>query len=304
MPVNRRTFLSQAAVLGSNAWLTSLANVEKPSFKVSPDFSLKILATNWGFSGSFDAFCAQAKEAGYDGIEVWLPQQEAEREQLFTALDKYKLALGLLAAGGSSDFSTHLKQFQQNVEAAVKQQPLFVNCHSGRDYFSFEQNRQLIEFTTALTRSSGVKIYHETHRSRILFAAHIAKNFIEQLPQLRLTLDISHWCNVHESLLQDQQATVQLALDRTDHIHARVGHAESPQITDPRAPEWENEVKTHFAWWDYVVKKKVDAGQPLTVTTEFGPPNYMAALPYTRQPIANLWEVNAHMMQLWRQRYA
>lgn len=304
MSVNRRTFLSQAAVLSSNVWLPSFTHVKKPSFKVPSEFSFKVLATNWGFSGSFDAFCAKAKEAGYDGIEIWLPQEEAERDQLFTALDKYKLAFGLLAAGGSSDFATHLEQFQKNVEEAVNHQPLFVNCHSGRDYFTFEQNRQFIEFTSRLVRSSGVNIYHETHRSRILFAAHIAKNFIEQLPELRLTLDISHWCNVHESLLKDQQETVKLALDRTDHIHTRVGHAESPQVTDPRAPEWENELNVHFEWWDYVVKKKVDAGQSLTITTEFGPPNYMAALPYTRQPIANLWEVNAHMMHLWRKRYA
>jgi hypothetical protein len=69
MPVNRRTFLSQAAALSSNAWLipSSFSNLAQPSFQVPTNFTLKLLATNWGFSGSFDAFCAQAKEAGYDG---------------------------------------------------------------------------------------------------------------------------------------------------------------------------------------------------------------------------------------------
>ena len=44
-------------------------------------------------------------------------------------------------------------------------------------------------------------------------------------------------------------------------------------------------------------------GEKLTMTTEFGPHSYMWALPYTKMPVANLWEVNAYMMRLWRERY-
>ena len=306
MSVNRRTFLSQFALISSGALLpgTLYENKINSPFKIPANFSLTLLATNWGFNGSWDAFCAKAKETGYHGIEVWLPQQKAEQEELFTALEKHKLKYGLLAAGSESHFEKHLDQFQRAVEAAVAFKPLYVNCHSGRDYFSFEQNRQFINFTTALSQTSGVSIYHETHRSRMLFAAHVAKNFLERVPDLRLTLDISHWCNVHESLLKDQQEAVELALSRTDHVHARVGHAESPQITDPRAPEWEQEVETHFKWWDRVLKYKIAAGQPLTMTAEFGPPNYMATVPYTGQPLANLWEINAYMMRLWKERYS
>lgn len=305
MPVNRRTFISQSALL-SGSVLFRGSHYEKENkvpFKVPANFSLIMLASNWGFDGSLDEFCTKAKETGYDGIEVWVPQQEEEQEKLMAAVTKHQLAYGLLAGGGDSDFEKHLDQFQQAVEKAAALKPLFINCHSGRDYFTFKQNRQLIDFTTKISQATGIKISHETHRSRMLFAAHIAKNFIEKLPDLRLTLDISHWCNVHESLLQDQEETVNLALSRTDHVHARVGHAESPQITDPRAPEWQKEVMTHIQWWDQVVKHKIDAGQPLTMTAEFGPPNYMAAVPYTRQPLVDLWDVNAHMMQLWRERY-
>ncbi len=76
-----------------------------------------------------------------------------------------------------------------------------------------------------------------------MYAAHVTKQYIEKYPELKLTLDISHWCNVHESLLQDQQDTVNKALDRTEHIHARIGHQEGPQVNDPRAPEWDEVVK-------------------------------------------------------------
>jgi hypothetical protein len=105
-------------------------------------------------------------------------------------------------------------------------------------------------------------------------------------------------------MLHDQTETVNLALQRTDHIHARVGHPEGPQVNDPRAPEWTDILKTHLTWWDKVVEMKAAANQPLTFLTEFGPPDYMPTLPYTRQPLADLWSINVHMMHLLRKRYS
>ena len=158
--------------------------------------------------------------------------------------------------------------------------------------------------TLALHEQSHVPIYHETHRSRILFAAPVARTFMEKIPDLRLTLDISHWCNVHESLLEDQVDTVAMALNRTDHIHARVGHQEGPQVNDPRAPEWNAAVQAHYAWWDRVVEQKKKEGKRLTILTEFGPSNYLPTLPYTRQPVADQWEINNYMLNTLRKRYA
>jgi hypothetical protein len=108
---------------------------------------------------------------------------------------------------------------------------------------------------------------------------------------------------VSESLLADQQSTMDLALQRVDHVHARIGHAQGPQVHDPRAPEWAEAVEAHFAWWDKVVELKKAQGETLTVLTEFGPPNYMPTLPYTQQPIADQWAINVHMMHLLRKRY-
>ena len=137
----------------------------------------------------------------------------------------------------------------------------------------------------------------------MLFAAPVARQFIEKNPELRITFDVSHWCNVSESLLKDQQETVDLTLQRVEHIHARIGHQEGPQVSDPRAPEWEAAVKAHLDWWDKVAERKKKLGQRLTVLTEFGPPDYMPTLPYTRQPVADQWAINVYMMQLLRKRY-
>jgi hypothetical protein len=98
---------------------------------------------------------------------------------------------------------------------------------------------------------------------------------------------------------------MKLVLSRTGHIHARIGHAEGPQVNDPRAPEWKDALNAHLTWWDAIVANKLKHGETLiTFLTEFGPPAYLPTLPYTQQPVANQWEINVHMMQLLRARYA
>ncbi len=270
------------------------------------NFKLKLLCTNWGFPGTLDAYCTKVKKEGYDGIEIWWPLEKKDQDELFACLKNHELEVGFLCAGSDSHYQKHFDQFVQMVDGAARettQRPLYINCHSGKDYFTYEQGKSFIDHTTALAKSTGIKICHETHRSRLLFASPVARHYMETIPELRITFDVSHWCNVHESLLEDQSETVDMTLQRVDHIHARIGHAEGPQVNDPRAPEWEHAVNAHLAWWDKVVAIKKQQGDVLTILTEFGPPDYMPTLPYTRQPLADQWAVNVYMMQLIRNRY-
>jgi sugar phosphate isomerase/epimerase len=302
---NRREFLGITAMAGAQVAANSLEALATPMTGVSQaGFSLSVFATNWGFSGSWSDFCSKIKQAGYDGTEVWYPTDEKQRNELLEALQKYGLKVGFLAGSGDRDAQKHFAQFSHNLEAAAAQKPVYINCHSGRDHFTFEQNKAFIDLTASVTKLTGVPIYHETHRSRILYSAPVARQYMEQLPHLRITLDVSHWCNVHESLLDDQAATMALVLERVDHIHARIGHAEGPQVNDPRAPEWAAAVKAHFAWWDKVVERKRKEAGAMTFLTEFGPLDYMPSLPYTRQPLANQWEINKHMLDTLRARYS
>ena len=311
MQQDRREFIKTSAA-GSAALLLSsmesFANQPLPIPETNKNYALKILATSWGFQGTMDDFCAKVKKEGYDGIELWWPTNNKKaQDDLFAALKKYNLEIGFLCGGSQSNPQEHLAFYKKMIDAAARQniqRPLYINNHSGRDHFSFDDNKKFIEHTQALAKETGILICHETHRGRMLFAAHITRKFIESFPELRLTLDISHWCNVHESLLADQQETVEMALSRTDHIHARIGHPEGPQVNDPRAPEWEPVVKQHFEWWDKIVERKKKNGELVTILTEFGPPDYMPTLPYTKQSLGNQWEINVHMMQVLRKRYS
>jgi sugar phosphate isomerase/epimerase len=270
-------------------------------------FQLKIMATDWGFPGNLDEYGAKVKASGYDGIEIWWSLEGARQTAVFDMLAKYGLEVGFLCAGSQTDPQEHFAYFKKMVEGAARntrQRPLYINCHSGRDYFSYEENKPFIDLTTALNKETGIRIMHETHRSRMLYSAPVARHYLETVPDLRVTFDVSHWCNVSETLLADQPKTVALTLDRVDHIHARIGHPEGPQVNDPRAPEWKDALAAHFGWWDTVLKRKRERGETMTILTEFGPPDYMPTLPYTREPLADQWGINVHMLQTLRKRYS
>jgi sugar phosphate isomerase/epimerase len=305
MKLNRRQFITASAATGTGLLFNALDSFAKPMLAENQSgYSLLIFATNWGFSGSWDEFCAKAKSAGYDGCELWWPGDEKDRTALFEALKKHSLKIGFLYGSGEKDFVKHEKEFKQFLTQAANTKPVYINCHSGKDYFTSEQKANLITYSLGVSAQTGVPIYHETHRGRALYSAPVTAELMNKVPGLRLTLDISHWCNVHESYLGDQEESITLSLNRTDHIHARIGHPEGPQVSDPRAPEWKQAVETHFAWWDKIVERKKKEGKLMTILTEFGPPDYMPTLPYTRQAVANQWDINVYMMEILRKRYA
>src|SRR5689334_16005463 len=140
----RRQFLkastaASALILSPFEHLPGFANV--PS---AAGFSLTILATNWGFPGGWDEYCAKAKSAGYDGCEIWWPLDEAERKKMFDALTKNNLSFGFLWGSGEVDFAKHETQFNQVIADIAKTKPLYINCHSGKDFFTADQKLKLI----------------------------------------------------------------------------------------------------------------------------------------------------------------
>jgi sugar phosphate isomerase/epimerase len=272
----------------------------------SSKLQLKVLATNWGFEGTLRDYITKVKQEGYDGIEIWWPMEERELTELAGLLNENDLEAGFLCGAQDINYTEHFNFFKKMVEAAASNRlikPLYINCHSGRDYFTYEQNKSFIDFTIALSKKTGIKILHETHRSRIMYAAPAGRNYFDKIADLRITFDVSHWCNVSESLLANQGETMKIALERTDHIHARIGHPEGPQVNDPRAPEWKEALDAHLAWWDKVVEMKKASGDTLTILTDFGPADYMPTEPYSRKPLADQWGINVFMKDLLRKRY-
>lgn len=247
---------------------------------------------------------ARIKEGGFDGVELDVPLDRETCLRAREAVDR--LGLAVIAQQWRTTGQTvgeHITTFEDQFERALLLKPLFLNSHTGRDHFSETQNLAIFDHAETLAARHGLAVYHETHRSRALFSAPATMSFLSARPRLRITADFSHWCCVHESLLEDQEASVNAAVKHSHHIHARIGHAESPQVPDPRDPLWDQSLNAHLKWWRNIVEaRRAEGSSMLSICPEFGPAPYMTLLPHSRKPIADLWEINCFMKDWLKKR--
>jgi len=230
----------------------------------------------------------KVKTAGFDGIEYAIPATTDDKtlDEVWDLAARHRLSLIPQHFDTySPDFDQHADQYAGWLQRIRPYPCIKINSQTGRDIFTFEQNSTLIAL-------AGPGVAHEIHRGKFSFAAHVTRNYLVADPKLRLTFDISHWVAVAESYLGDQSDTVQLAIDRTAHIHARVGYPEGPQVPDPRLPEWQDALQIHLGWWSRITERYKD-NAALTITTEFGP------FPYLVHDHSQ-WDINLFMMQLLR----
>jgi len=260
----------------------------------------------WGSAHlSVRDFMLKVKSAGYDGVEFgFLVGSPLEGD-----LIKYskELSLQLVAQQWGAEgntFSEYKADFQRHLEYLASLNPLFINSQTGKDYYSFDQNAELVELAKTISLKTGIQVIHETHRGKFPFCVATTVKFVDAFPQIGFTADFSHFCAVSESFLDDQIENLRKIIPHAEHIHARVGHTQGPQVSDPRLAEWEVAVNHHLQWWDEIIEIQRGRGRKqLTVTPEFGPAPYMFSLPGTGEPVVDQWEVNVYMMELLRKRY-
>ena len=244
-----------------------------------------------------ETFLKRTKDSRFDATEIYLLSVKEKPDEIAGLHGEYGLDLiaQILTEGKTPD--DHIRSFEKQFALSLDAGAFAVNSHTGRDIFSFEENIRIFKSAILLGKENGIPVTHETHRSRPTYSAVETKKYLKALPDMRLTADFSHWMVVHESDLTDQKDTIELAIERTDLIHARVGYEEGPQVPDPRAPEWHGHLQNHLELWQKItdVHNKRNS-ESLFITPEFGPPAYMHTLPYTKMPVADVWEINVYIM--------
>jgi hypothetical protein len=270
--------------------------------RISAQQKILFFQTDWGNTLPMDAFLAKAKAAGYDGVELWMPAGEDKKKSLKEGLKKYGLEVILLhGTARNLPFEEALRVYELGLQEILAWKPVKVNSHTGNDFWPSEQNLAFISLGDRYAKQVGIPVLHETHRGRFSYTLPEAVSMLRKFPNLKYTLDVSHWMVVHERLLTESDPLLQEIFPSVDHIHARVGFAEGPQVPNPAAPEWKNEVKAHLDIWEKIIRSQT--GKVFTVTTEFGPPPYMATVPFTNQPLADQWEANVWIMNALKSRF-
>ena len=272
---------------------------------------LQLFKTLWGFNGSLVQAIDDALQAGMQGIEGPAPVSLDNRSQLKALLDESGLAyIAEITTAGSyvpdrhASLQQHLDSLDEKLQQSVELQPLFVSCLGGCD--AWPENQSLEFFQAAMERAKhyGLVISFETHRSRSFFNPWVTQRIVEQLPEILLTVDFSHWCVVCERLMDTELEVIHAIADRVQHIHARVGYDQGPQVPNPAAPEYEYALRAHQGWWEIIWRSQLARKFEITtMTPEFGPDGYLHEAPFSREPVADLWDLNCWMGQEQRRHY-
>lgn len=244
-------------------------------------------------------FLRRVKADGFDATEFYLNEGPDSPEDLIHLHTEYGLKLIAQIVTEGRNFKEHFDSLSRLADKVLKCSPVLVNCQPGRDYFPFDENLKILEKLVELSEGTGILFTAETHRGRCTYSLIETAKYLEALPQLCLTTDVSHWMVVHESDLSAQTDNLDLAVSASRHIHARVGYEEGPQVTDPRAPEWEAHLNNHISIWQKIADNCKSIGMKyMTITPEFGPPKYMHTIPFSNEPVADPWEINTAMKEI------
>ena len=290
--------------------------------------TLKLAKTLWGVDEAadpdkWDALFARIKGEGFSAVEAITLVWRKDPKRLRELLDKHGLDLicQIHTTGGDLDAKTgeylyctsnklheHLASFVKLVSEAAALKPVFINSHSGHDSWgSGDKAVAFLKQALKLEAALGVTVVHETHRQRLLYSPYTTAELLAmpELAALKINADLSHWCCVCERVFDASSArddwwpaTLAAVARHCHFVHCRIGHAQGPQVADPAAPEYSTEADAHYSWWRAIwmeqAKRAAEDGV-VWAEPEFGPPPYMQTLPYTREPVADLWAVNGHV---------
>lgn len=270
--------------------------------------NIKYICPYWGAEkDSAETFVDRVLSEKYEGIEINLPPLTsiftenfiAEIEDILSTDKDFVFILQQLTAPENESVDNYIKKMEKSFSELASFQPSFINSHTGKDYYSFDDNCRVIEACLNFSIKKNVRILHETHRGRFSFHAATLLPYLKKFPEMELVGDFSHFCAVSESLFQDQEDIIQQIIPHVSHIHARIGHEQGPQVNDPAAPEWQNHFNWFASWWQEIIIKKEEQGwNSFTITPEHGPYPYMPQAPYTKHPLSIQWDNNVYIKNI------
>ncbi|GAB4183303.1 MAG: hypothetical protein Fur0032_24270 [Terrimicrobiaceae bacterium] len=262
---------------------------------------LAFFKTLWGHTGSYQKPAEEAAAVGFTGVEGPFPTSSESAKDFLDALATHRLSYiaeisttGFAVPDPGSTVQEHLDAMERIIEQSLPAKPLFFSAMAGSDLWQFADSVKFLSKAREKAKTYHVRVGFETHRSRSLFHPIVTANLLAEVPDIELTLDFSHWCNVCERLVLDELPDVlALCARRAIHIQPRVGYDQGAQVPCPSHPRYASAVDAHLRWWKIVLESMQLRGfETATLTPEFGPDGYQQIDAATDSPVGDLWEMN------------
>ncbi len=258
---------------------------------------IKYLYPYWGSEHlSIKKVLSTIAANGFDGIEVNISPAEAVRNSLHLLRKESLTVVAQMVMSNQVETpEAFLHRALDKLDDIRQFQPDLINCHTGKDHFSFEANCMIIEGLEAWSTKNAIPIHHEIHRGRFSFHSTTLLPYLDTFPELKLVADFSHWCTVSESLLEDQAHVIGRVIPHVYHIHARVGWSQAAQVTNPFSKDAQLELASHLHWWQKIIDFHKVTTQTVYITPEQGPYPYNPDRSNTEKAAADQKWVNLSM---------
>jgi sugar phosphate isomerase/epimerase len=214
-------------------------------------------------------------EAGFTGILGALPQP-GEADQWRKLLDQYRFSFGTHCFPAKREDLTPILKQAKDFGAQ------YVNSQVMDSFIIDEEAITLLKELTEEAAAYPLPFWVETHRGRVTQDLLRTVEYVKAIPELRLTIDLSHYIVAGEMVGSSEKAEpfFDVLLRRTSCIHARVSNGEQVQVDI--GPDGEHPMVPHFMrWWEKGIAywlREAKPGDVLPFVTELGPPSYSITL--------------------------
>jgi sugar phosphate isomerase/epimerase len=105
-----------------------------------------------------ETFLQRVRESGFDATEIYLGSLHESPAEITRLHHAYGLRLiGQILTQGQT-YRDHIKSLESQIDFAAQCELVFINIHTGRDIFSFEENIQIYQRLTELSQRSRIPI--------------------------------------------------------------------------------------------------------------------------------------------------
>ncbi|MGG1552168.1 sugar phosphate isomerase/epimerase family protein [Paenibacillus ferrarius] len=255
----------------------------------------------WTLEEKFESIA----EAGFSGILGQLPEP-AEADTWRRLLDEYGFSFGVQAVPFPK-LGDDLTPYFARAKAFGVQ---YVNAQILHPYLEGQPAADFVAGFIRQAAEAGLPFFVETHRGRITQDLRRTAQLVEALPQLRLTIDFSHYV-VGEGMdraVADETAEgyLQTLLTRASSIHARISNGHQVQV-DVGEDASHPAVQPFLRWWRSGManwRRTASAGDVFPFVCELGPPAYAITHGVSREEASDRWKQALVLKRLGEQAWA
>jgi hypothetical protein len=209
--------------------------------------------------------------AGFDGVFAQLPELNLQ-DKWISLLDEYKLSYGI------QTFPKNREEFIPLLKRAKDLGAQYINAQVADSFIIGDEAIQLLTGLLEEGTAADIPVFVESHRGRITQDLLRTAKYVQMLPNLRLTIDFSHYILAGEIEGYNEKAEqfFDILLQRTSCIHGRVSNGQQIQVNIDSYSE--QPMLEHFVrWWEKGILNWLQAAQRGDIfpfVCELGPPNY------------------------------